>query len=113
MMKIIRDSEFEAEVLQHPGKVLVDFSADWCGPCRALSPILESLAVQYGKTDGNGKGVKFVKVDVDKSLDLAAFFQVNSIPTLILFEDGKPVQRSMGLQSEDALKKILGFVPER
>ena len=80
---------------------LVDFWAPWCQPCLIQGPILENLAAD------SKKNVKVVKVDVEKHPDLANTFQVRSIPTLILFKNGKPVKRMIGVQSEDVLIKII------
>jgi thioredoxin 1 len=81
---------FAAEVLQSPLPVLVDFWAAWCGPCRAVAPTVEALASEYA-----GK-LKVVKLDVDESGDVAGQFGVQSIPTLILFKGGQPVERLIG-----------------
>lgn len=81
---------FTTEVLQSPLPVLVDFWAAWCGPCRAVAPTVEALASEYA-----GK-LKVVKLDVDESGDVAGQFGVQSIPTLILFKGGQPVERLVG-----------------
>ena len=86
----VTSENFTSEVLQSPLPVLVDFWAAWCGPCRAVAPTVEALASEYA-----GK-LKVVKLDVDESGDVAGQFGVQSIPTLILFKGGQPVERLVG-----------------
>jgi thioredoxin 1 len=86
----VTSENFTTEVLQAPLPVLVDFWAAWCGPCRAVAPTVEALASEYA-----GK-LKVVKLDVDESGDVAGQFGVQSIPTLILFKGGQPVERMVG-----------------
>jgi thioredoxin 1 len=88
---------FDAEVLQSPLPVLVDFWAAWCGPCRAVAPTVEALASEYA-----GK-LKVVKLDVDEAGDVAGQYGVQSIPTLILFKDGQPVERLVGNYPKPAI----------
>ena len=80
--------------------MLVDFYADWCGPCKKLSPVLDKRAQE-------ASGVRIVKVNTDRSPELAAEYSVNSIPTLILFKDGKPAARRGGLISKDSLTELI------
>ncbi len=95
-MKIINEKEFEKEIKE--GTVLVDFFATWCMPCRMMSQILEEVDREL-----NGKG-KIVKVDVDQNENLAKKFGVMSIPTLVLFKDGKMVSKNVGvMQKNDCL----------
>ena len=95
----VNESEFDREVLQDSGTVLVDFWATWCGPCKMLAPILEEL-------DGVAP-CKIVKVDVDENRALALQYAVASIPTLLVFRNGQLVNRSVGLISrEDVLKLV-------
>lgn len=89
-MKVLNESEFKSEVLDFKGVVLVDFYADWCGPCRAVAPVLEELSKQY-----EGKA-KFVKVNVDESRNLAVQYQIMGIPTVIVFKDGQMVENQSG-----------------
>ena|ERR1700733_11269070 len=83
------------------GVVLVDFYADWCGPCRMLAPILEALAKEM-----NGK-MTVAKLDVDHAQKTTATFQITSVPTMILFKEGKEVNRIVGLKDLDTLKKAV------
>ena len=99
-MLTITSDNFEQEVLKSDKKVLVDFWASWCGPCRMLSPIIDEVAKSTDK-------VKIGKVNVDEESDLATKFAVMSIPTLILFENGKPVKQIVGVQSKDAILKMI------
>ena len=99
-MLTITNQNFEQEVLKSNKKVLVDFWASWCGPCRMLSPIIDEVAKSTDK-------VKVGKVNVDEESDLATKFAVMSIPTLILFENGKPIKQIVGVQSKDAILKMI------
>ena len=99
-MLTITNQNFEQEVLKSDKKVLVDFWASWCGPCRMLSPIIDEVAKSTDK-------VKVGKVNVDEESELATQFAVMSIPTLILFENGKPVKQVVGVKSKDAILKMI------
>ncbi|MBP3450030.1 MAG: thioredoxin [Spirochaetaceae bacterium] len=99
MLTITKDN-FEQEVLKSDKKVLVDFWASWCGPCRMLSPIIDEIAKETDK-------VKVGKVNVDEESDLATQFAVMSIPTLILFENGKPIKQIVGVQSKTAILNMI------
>lgn len=102
MMTEITTDNFENEVKNAATPVLVDFWADWCGPCRMLSPVVEQLANQYA-----GK-VKFGKVNVDEQPQLAMSYGVQSIPTLVLFRDGRAVNSSVGVVPKEQIETMLG-----
>ncbi len=97
----INNNNFKTEVLDAKGKVLVDFWAPWCGPCRMQTPILEKLAAA-----GEIKA-KVVKVNTDENQEIAGRYSIQSIPTLILFENGKELERMIGTQPENVLKSKL------
>lgn len=99
MVKILDSNNFDEEVKD--GVVLVDFYADWCGPCKMLAPVLEELA-----EDLEGKA-KVVKVNVDKENALAAKYQVQSIPSLKLMKDGKVIDETMGFQPKPKLAEFV------
>ncbi|NMA85711.1 MAG: thioredoxin [Tissierellia bacterium] len=100
-MKEINENQFNEEVLENELPVLVDFWAPWCGPCRALGPILEELSGEY-----EGK-IKFVKINVDENPDISGKYRIMSIPTVKIFNDGKIVEDMIGLKTKDQLEKIL------
>ncbi|MCA9056036.1 MAG: thioredoxin [Planctomycetaceae bacterium] len=93
--------EFNQVVLGSPVPVLVDFYADWCGPCRMLAPVLERLAAEF-----NGRA-RIVKVNVDTEPELAEHYSVEAIPTLLFVVDGEPIGRTAGMLPETALHQAL------
>jgi thioredoxin 1 len=95
--KPVTDGDFEKEVLKSDTPVLVDFWAEWCGPCRAVGPKLEEIAQEMGSK------IKIMKLDVDNNQNVSAAFNVRSIPTLILFKGGKPVEQIMGNHPKDSI----------
>ena len=97
---VITSENFEAEVLHADKPVLLDFWAEWCGPCRMLAPVLAEFAERHDD-------VKVGKVNVDQQRSLAAAFGIMSIPTLILFKGGKPVAQRIGLQDADSLEQLI------
>lgn len=104
MELILTDDNFEVELDKATLPVLVDFYADWCGPCKMVAPIVEEIAKEY-----EGKLI-VGKVDVDASPKTAQKFNVMSIPTLILFKDGQPVKQMVGFQGKESLIKELGLI---
>jgi thioredoxin 1 len=95
----VSEATFKSEVIESLLPVLIDFTAVWCGPCKMLDPIVQQLG-----EDWNGK-VKVAKLDVDDYPNLAMEYNVMGVPTLILFKDGKPVERVTGYQPKDRLQK--------
>lgn len=102
-MEIIKitGENFESEVLKSDKKVLIDFYADWCGPCKMLSPVVEEVA-------NENSDIKVVKVNIDDNQDLAMKYQVMSIPTLIVIENGKEINKSVGFISKEKVLELIG-----
>ncbi|MEX0962049.1 MAG: thioredoxin [Simkaniaceae bacterium] len=102
LIKHFTDANFEESI--KAGVTLIDFYADWCGPCRMLTPVLEEVA---GEMHGS---VTFAKVDIDQNQKVASDYQVTSVPTLILFKDGKEVNRLVGLRDASGIKSFVTSV---
>ena len=101
MSRVIRTSEFRNMVENNNGIVVVDFFATWCGPCKMLSPVFESL-----RNDMRGT-VEFLKVDIDQSMEIAEKYQISTVPTVIVFKNGREVDRLVGFIPKDILRKRL------
>ena len=97
MVQKVDLNSFQAEVLNSEKITIVDFFADWCGPCRKLSPILEEVEQELSDK------VKFTKINTDENLDLAKEYQISGIPTLMVFKDGQPVERMVGLMPKSSI----------
>ena len=106
MTTAVTESTFEQEVLQSDKPVLVDFWAEWCGPCHAVSPVLDRIVAER-----NGE-IKLVKVNIDEEQELAMRFGVQSIPTMILFKDGQPAAATMGARPKGDIERQLGLTNE-
>ena len=99
VLKITADN-FKKEVLEESKTVLIDFYADWCGPCKMLAPVLEEIAKENTNT-------KFVKINVDDAQELAMEYNIMSIPTLVVIKNGKEINRMVGLASKSELMQII------
>jgi thioredoxin 1 len=99
----VTEQTFEQEVLKSETPVIVDFWAEWCGPCHAVAPVLEKIAEER-----SGE-VKLVKVNIDEEQALSLKYGVMSIPTMILFKDGEPTAAAIGAQPKSALERSFGF----
>lgn len=104
-MKVVHlnKENFEKEVLKADKVVLVDFFAEWCGPCKMMAPLVEKIAEEIGEK------IKVCKLNVDEAQDIASKYEIMSIPTFIVFKKGEPVKRTVGIQSEEKLKEIINI----
>jgi len=101
LVKYVTDQNFESEVLRSNVPVLLDFTATWCGPCKALSPVIDRLATEY-------QGVlKVVKLDIDDSPNTPSQFRVRGVPTVMLFKNGQVVAQQVGLTSKENLAGLI------
>ncbi len=100
MVHVLNNENFEKEVLKNDKVVLVDLYADWCGPCKMLSPTVEAIAEEE-------KEVKVGKLNVDENSDIAAEYGVRSIPTLLIFKNGELKEKSVGVQTKAQIKELL------
>ena len=105
MADTITESTFQQEVLENQGPVLVDFWAEWCGPCHAVAPILNQIAEERSE-------LRLVKVNIDEEPELARRYGVMSIPTMILFDSGEPKAAAIGAQPKQMLEKSLGLAED-
>jgi thioredoxin 1 len=106
MTEAITTSQFDAEVLSSEAPVIVDFWAEWCGPCRAVSPILEQIAEERADE------LRVVKVNVDEEPELQQRYGILSIPTILLFKGGEPTAAAVGAQPKRMLERSLGLAEE-
>ena len=106
MATAVKEDTFTHEVLQSDKPVIVDFWAEWCGPCHAVAPVLDKIAEER-----NGE-LKLVKVNIDEEQSLSLRYGVMSIPTMILFRDGEPASAVVGAQPKAAIERSLGLAAE-
>ncbi|PWM46607.1 MAG: thioredoxin [Clostridiales bacterium] len=100
MVKQIMSHDFESDVILYDGKVVVDFYADWCGPCKMIGPVLEQLSEEFPE-------IRFVKINIDENRQTAIDYDIQSIPTLITIDGGEEVARSLGVKTKDMLIEAL------
>src|SRR5690349_5487004 len=103
MSTAVTTETFETEVLQSEKPVIVDFWAEWCGPCHAVAPVLDKIA------DERADELRLVKVNVDENQELMIRYGVQSIPTIVLFKDGEPAAAVIGAQPKGAIERALGL----
>ena len=103
MATAVTTQDFQTEVLDSDKPVLVDFWAEWCGPCHAVAPVLDRIVEERGEE------LKLVKINVDENQELMIRYGVQSIPTMILFRDGAPAAAAIGAQPKGAIERSLGL----
>ncbi len=103
MSEAVTEATFDEQVLQSEKAVLVDFWAEWCGPCHAVAPVLDKIVEEHGDE------LRLVKVNIDEEQELATRYGVMSIPTMILFRDGEPAAAVIGAQPKGAIERALGI----
>src|SRR5438874_2834751 len=106
MSTAVTESSFEQEVIQSDKPVIVDFWAEWCGPCHAVAPVLDKIA------DERSEELRLVKVNIDEEPALAQKYGVVSIPTIVLFKDGEPAAAAVGAQPKGAIERSLGLADD-
>jgi thioredoxin len=106
MTTAVTETTFDQEVLESDTPVLVDFWAEWCGPCHAVSPVLERIV------DERSGDLKLVKVNIDEEQELARRYGIMSIPAMILFKEGEPAAAAIGAQPKGALERALGLASD-
>jgi thioredoxin 1 len=106
MSTAVTESSFEQEVIQSDKPVIVDFWAEWCGPCHAVAPVLDKIVEE------RGSDLRLVKVNIDEEPSLAQKYGIVSIPTIMLFRDGEPAAAAIGAQPKGAIEKSLGLAAE-
>ena len=104
MAIVINEQNFEAEVINSNIPVLIDFWAPWCGPCKMISPVIDELAKDFEKQ------MKIGKVNTDENMSISSRYQVTSIPCLLFFKGGKPVEKVVGFRSKNDLIKIISNI---
>src|SRR5256885_8837425 len=106
MATTVTEQTFDSEVIQSDQDVLVDFWAEWCGPCHAVAPVLDKIA------DERSNELRLVKVNIDEEPALAQKYGVVSIPTIVLFKDGEPAAAAVGAQPKTAIERSLGLAED-
>ena len=106
MSDAVTEATFNEQVLQSDKAVLVDFWAEWCGPCHAVAPVLDKIVAERGDE------LKLVKVNIDEEQELARRYGIMSIPAMILFKEGEPAAATIGAQPKGAIERALGLVED-